>query len=186
MDFITTTFWNSYFKILVKPHYEGNDDHQCCWSSVRHFGALTIKFPPDPILAQNMANLQNSLTGLLFTVFRWSIFAYHVRNILKSLLWNFYLIKLRLITCLVFKILSHASDSSFTATPIVLTITTRLCSSYREIVTYPDYNATKMADLQNSVTRPLIIVFIQLFSAYRQSATLELSLIHIWRCRRRG
>ena len=31
-----------------------------------------------------------------------------------------------------------------------------------------------MADLQNSVTRPLIIVFIQLFSAYRQSATLEL------------
>ena len=31
-----------------------------------------------------------------------------------------------------------------------------------------------MADLQNSVTRPLIIVFIHLFSAYRQSDTLEL------------
>ena len=32
----------------------------------------------------------------------------------------------------------------------------------------------KMADLESSVTRPLIIVFIQLFSAYRQRATLEL------------
>ena len=32
----------------------------------------------------------------------------------------------------------------------------------------------KMADLQNSVTRPLTIVFIQLFSSSRQSATLEL------------
>ena len=150
-DFMKTTFWNSYFKTLVKPHYEGNDDqfakyyhtpwnHRCqevlcCWSSVRHFAALTIKFPLDPILAQNMANLQDTLTGLILTVFRWSIFAYHVRNILKSLLWNFYLTKLRLITWLVFKILSHASESSFTATPIVLTIRTTLWSSYHEIVT---------------------------------------------------
>ena len=44
-----------------------------------------------------MANSQNTVTGLLFIVFRWSICAYHVSNILKSLLWNFYLTKVRLI-----------------------------------------------------------------------------------------
>ena len=106
VDLIKTTFCNSYFKILVKPHYEGNDDQFakycqtprnhccqevfCCWSSVRRFEALTVKFAPNAILAKNMANLQNTVTGLLFTVFRWSICAYHVSNILESFLWNFY------------------------------------------------------------------------------------------------
>ena len=53
----------------------------------KHFaGALTVKFAPNSIVTQNMANLQNTLTGLLFTVFRWSICAYHVSNILESLL----------------------------------------------------------------------------------------------------
>ena len=55
-----------------------------------------------------------------------------------------------------------------------IAITWQFGHSYREIVTSPHYNATEMADLQNSLTRSLIIVFIQLFSAYRQSATLEL------------
>ena len=127
MPFIKPTFWNCYFKILVEPHYEGNDDkfakycqtpwnHRfqqvfCCWSSERRFGALTVKFAPNSIVTQNMANLQNTLTGLLFTVFRWSICAYHVSNILESLLWNVYLTKLWLIRWPVWKILSHASES---------------------------------------------------------------------------
>ena len=58
-----------------------------------HFGDLTVKFAPNPIVAYKMASFQNTVTGLLFTVFRWSICAYHVRNILESLLWNFYLTK---------------------------------------------------------------------------------------------
>ena len=144
--FIKRTFWNSYFKILVEPHYEGNDDkfakycqtpwnHRfqqvfCCWSSERRFGALTVNCAPNSIVAQNMANLQNTLTGLLFTVFRWSICAYNVSNILESLLWNVYLTKLRLIRWPVWKILSHASE--LWLNPIM---------------------TQKMADLQNSVTR---------------------------------
>ena len=43
----------------------------------------------------------------------WSICAYHVSNILKSLLSNFNLSKLRLMRWPVWKILSHASESSF-------------------------------------------------------------------------
>ena len=124
MSFIKPVFWNSYFKILAESHYQRNDDqfakycqtprnHRfrelfCCWSLARHFGALTVKFAPNPILAQNMANLQTTVTGLLFTVFRWSIFAYYVPNILEFLLWNFYLTKLRLIIWPFWKILSHA------------------------------------------------------------------------------
>ena len=97
MSFIKPVFWNSYFKILAESHYQRNDDqfakycqtprnHRfqelfCCWS----FGALTVKFAPNPIVAQNMANLQKTFTGVLFTVFRCSICAYHVSNILESL-----------------------------------------------------------------------------------------------------
>ena len=99
MPFIKPTFLNCYFKILVEPHYKGNDDqfakycqtprnHRfqevfCRWSSERRFGALTAKFAPNSIVAQNMANLQNTVTGLLFTVFCWSICAHHVSNILQ-------------------------------------------------------------------------------------------------------
>ena len=169
MPFMNPIFWNFYFKILVEPDYEGNDDQFakycqtpqnnrfqevfCCWSSVRHFGALTVKFAPNPIvaknmanflkhchrpfihcfplvylcefakycqtprkhrfqqfavlnikvepnliLAQNMANLHNTVTGVLFTVLCCSICAYYyVNNNLEFLLWNFYLTKLRLI-----------------------------------------------------------------------------------------
>ena len=65
---------------------------------------------------------------------RSSICAYQVSNILESLEWNFYLTKLPLIRWAVWKILSHASKSSFSATPIVLTIRTTLWNSYLEIV----------------------------------------------------
>ena len=67
MPFIKPIFWNSYFKILVEPHYEGNDDqlaqycqtprnHRfqelfCCLLSGRHFEAFTVKFAPKPYVA---------------------------------------------------------------------------------------------------------------------------------------
>ena len=151
VPFIKPTFWNSYFKILIKPHYQGYDDQFtkycqtprnphlqkvfCCWSSERNFGVLTIEFVPNPHLGQNMANMQNTVLGLLFTVFRWSIFAYHVRNILESLLVNFHLTKLRLIWWTICKILSHALELWFCTTLIVLIIRTTLWSSSRKIVT---------------------------------------------------
>ena len=77
----------------------------------------------------------STVTGLLFTAFRWCICAYHLSNSLESLLRNFYLTKLRLIRWPVRKILSQASESSLTATPIVLTTKTTLWSTYCEIVT---------------------------------------------------
>ena len=33
----------------------------CCWLSERHFGCLTVIFAPNAIVAQNMANLQNTV-----------------------------------------------------------------------------------------------------------------------------
>ena len=102
MPLIKTTFWNSYFKIFIEPHYEGNDDQfakYCLKASESSFpGSVMLliimatfwssyyKICAEPILAQNMANLQNTVTRLLFTVFRWSTFAYHLRKILESLL----------------------------------------------------------------------------------------------------
>ena len=83
-----------------------------------------MKFAPNPIVAKNMANFHNTVTGLLFTVFRSSICVYYVSNSLESLPKNFYLTKLRLKRWPVRKILSQDSESSFTATPIVLTIKT--------------------------------------------------------------
>ena len=63
--FYQTDILNSYFKILVESQYEGND-HQfakyclsevlCCWLSVRHFEAVSVKFSPNPIVSQNMAH----------------------------------------------------------------------------------------------------------------------------------
>ena len=151
VPFIKPTFWNSYFKILIEPHYQGYDDQfkkYCqmprnhsfqkkfsCWSSERNFAVLTIEFVPNAILAQNMANMQNTVTGLLLTASRWSISAYHVRNILESLLWNFYLTRVRLIWWTICKILWHALESSFCTTFIVLIIRTTIWSSYHTIVT---------------------------------------------------
>ena len=102
MPFIKPIFCNFQFKILVESHYKGNDDqfakycqtprnHRfqevfCCWSSGRHFGAVTVKFATNPIVAQNMANFQNTVTGLLFSVFRWSSCAYHGVLTMKFLL----------------------------------------------------------------------------------------------------
>ena len=150
MLIIRPSFWSSYGKIFAEPHYEATDNQftkYChtprnhrfqqvfwCWSSKRIFWALTVKFALNPIVAQNMANLKHTVTGLLFTVFRYFLCAYHVSNILESLQWNSYLKKLRLIRWPVWKILSHASESSFSATLIVLTIRTTLKSSCREIV----------------------------------------------------
>ena len=70
--FYQTDILNSYFKILVESQYEGND-HQfakycqeglgltcqevlCCWLSVRHFEAVSVKFSPNPNVGQNMAH----------------------------------------------------------------------------------------------------------------------------------
>ena len=148
---IKASIWSPYGKNLAEPRYEKKNEQfakYChtplnlrfylifwCFSSYLHFGAFTVTCSLNPITAQNMGNLQNTATGLLFAVFRWSICAYHVSNFLEFLLWNFYLTKLRLIRWPVWKILSHASESSFSATPIALTFRTTCWSSYRDIVT---------------------------------------------------
>ena len=145
MPFIKATFWNSYFKILVEPRYEQNDDifakycqtpgnHHfqevfCCWSSERHFGVLTIKFAPNPILAQNMANLQNTVTGLVIHRFP-----------------------------LVYFCVSCKQHFGVLAVKFLL----------NQITTH------KMASLQNIVTRLTIIVLSYSYSAYHQNDTLEL------------
>ena len=87
--FIKRTFWNSYFKILVEPHYEGNDDQfakYCqtlrnhrfqltfvnhryqltlwCLPSERHFEAVTVKLSLNAITTKKIADFQNSVTRL--------------------------------------------------------------------------------------------------------------------------
>ena len=88
-----------------------------------------------------MANLQNTVTGLLFTVFRWSICAYHVSSILeqhsRGLLEKYYhkppnYRSLLLLSCLP----SKRHFEALTAKLSLKTITTK-----------------KIADFQNSVTR---------------------------------
>ena len=151
MLFIRASLLSSYGKNTAKPGYDPKKKqfakychtplnirvHLVFWwiSSKRHFGALTLKFFLNPITKETMTNLQNTVTRLLFTVFRSSVFTNRVSKILKSLLWNFFLTNLRLIRWPVCKLLSHASESLICATPIVLTIRTTLWSSYREIVT---------------------------------------------------
>ena len=65
VPFIKPTFWTSSFKILVEPHYKGNDDqfakycqtprnHRsqevfCCWLSVRHFAYLSVNSRQNPL-----------------------------------------------------------------------------------------------------------------------------------------
>ena len=97
MDFITTTFWNSYFKILVEPHYEGNDDlfakytslnlrfdHAfLCFPSLSAFGAFTVKFSLNLITAQKMASLQKIVRRLII-IFLSSFFLVIIRALLLS------------------------------------------------------------------------------------------------------
>ena len=97
----------------------------------------------------------NTVTGLLFTVFRRSICAYHKSNILETLLWNFYLTKLRLIRWPYSKNVAkphykpkvrkfkkkilHVSKSSFSRCFLVLSIIVTFWSFYGEILAEPYY-----------------------------------------------
>ena len=102
---ISATFWSSYCEIGAKRH---------CGQKYGQF----LKHCHRPFIHRY---------PLLYL-------KYDVNNILESLLWNFYLTKLGLIRWQNWKILPQASESSFFATPIVLTIRTTLWSSYREIM----------------------------------------------------
>ena len=91
----------------------------------------------NPITNETMTNSQNTLKRFGTIVCRKCFACDYQSDILDFLLWT----KLRLISWPVWKILLHASKSSFSATPIVLTIRTTLLSSHREIVTQPHYDA---------------------------------------------
>ena len=159
MPFIKPTVWNSYFQILVEPHYEGNDDQFakycqtprnkrfkkvfCCWSSVRHFGALTVKFAPNPIVAKNMANF--------------------LKHCHRPFIHCFPLVYL----CVSCK--QHFGDLTVKFLP-------------NQITTY------KMASLENIVTSLRITVLCYSYRAYNQNDTLELlpwncPLTPLWRKR---
>ena len=127
----------------------------CCSSSERHSGALPVKSAPNPNVAQNMANLQNTVTGLLFTVFRWSVCLYHVSNVLESLLRNFYLTKLRL-----FENYSHTPQNHRSLLLLWCLPSERHFEALTVKLSLNPIMTQKMVDLQNSITRLLIIVFI--------------------------
>ena len=74
-----------------------------------------------------MAGLENIVTRLRIIVLCYSYSAYNQNDTLELLSWN----------CqrwTIYKTLSHAFESSFSATLMVLTIRTTLWNSYREIV----------------------------------------------------
>ena len=148
--FYQTAILNSYFKILVESHYEGNDDQFS--NTVKRRGIMVFRKysaadyqcdilelllwnPRQTPLWPKIWPISKTLSPAFYSPFSAGLFVRITEsNILESLLWNFYLTKLRLIRWPVWKIFSQASESSFFATPIVLTIRTTLWSSYREIV----------------------------------------------------
>ena len=98
------TFWSPYREIFVWPNYDSCDGQfkKYCQTlynprsllvlwylpSEGYFGALTVKLWVNPITAQKMANLQNTLRRLKIIVLSLSYGAYHQRDILELSLWN--------------------------------------------------------------------------------------------------
>ena len=149
MPFIKQTRWNSYFKFLVEPHYERNDDqlakysqtlrdHRlqkefCWWSSEWHFGLLIVKFLLNQITTHKMASLENVDTCLKIIVLCYSYCAYHQNDTFELLLLNCLLAPLGRKWWPICKILPHALKSSFSFIYLVLIIRATLWNSYREI-----------------------------------------------------
>ena len=123
------TLWNSYLKILVKPHYERNHDqfpkysqtlrehrsHEvfCWWASEWHFGLLTVKFLLNQITTHKMASLENIVTRLRIIVLCYSYCAYHQNDTLELSPWICHLTPLWRKWWPICKILPHALKSSF-------------------------------------------------------------------------
>ena len=129
MPFIKQTLWNSYLKILVKPHYERNHeqfpkysqtlrDHRshevfCWWASEWHFGLLTVKFLLNQITTHKMASLENIVARLRIIVLCYSYCAYHQNDTLELSPWNCHLTPLWRKWWPICKILPYALKSSF-------------------------------------------------------------------------
>ena len=129
MPFIKQTLWNSYLKILVKPHYERNHDlfakysetlrdHRSqevfsWWSSEWHFGLLTVKFLLNQITTHKMASLKNIATRLTIIVLCYSCCDYHQNDTFELSPWICHLTPLWRKWWPICKILSHALKSSF-------------------------------------------------------------------------
>ena len=129
MPFIKQTLWNSYLKILVKPHYERNHeqfpkysqtlrDHRsheafCWWASEWHFGLLTVKFLLNQITTHKMASLENIVTRFRIIVLCYSYCAYHHIDTLELSPWICHLSTLWRKLWPICKILPHALKSSF-------------------------------------------------------------------------
>ena len=144
VPFMKQTLWNSDLKILVKPHYERNDDqfpkysqtlwdHRskevfCWWSSEWHFGLLTVKFLLNQITTHKMASLVNIVTRLRIIVLCFSYCAYHQNDTLELSLWNCHLTPLWRKWWPICKILSHALNSSFLFIYLVLIVRATLWS----------------------------------------------------------
>ena len=80
----------------------------------RHFRGLTVKFSLNPITTQKMANLEkNAVTHLQVIVFSYSYGAYHQSDIWEFWLGNSHSTPLRTERQPIWKMLSHASQSSF-------------------------------------------------------------------------
>ena len=128
-----------------------------------------------------MTNLHNTVTGLLFTVFRWSIRAYYVNNNLEFLLWNFYLTKFRLIKIPVWLSTENYYIWSFAA-PVILITTVSTYQRLIPTVSWFRIHSTNIKSKQKNILS--IRAFIQpiyLRSYLRGSLSLYIASILSWK-----
>jgi len=95
----------------------------CCLSLKQHFRAPTVKSSLNAITIQKMVSLDNAVQCVQIIVFSYSHCVYHPSDIFELSRWNFHWTSLPIKRWPIWKILSHASESSFQVRLMLLIIT---------------------------------------------------------------
>ena len=111
-----------------------------CVLCKQQFGVFTEKFLVNEITTPKMASLENIVTRLIIIVLCYSYSAYHQNDTLKDFLRNCHLTPLRPKRFQIFKLHSHASESSLLSSYLVLSIIITFWSLHGEILAEPFYS----------------------------------------------
>ena len=113
-----TPFWPKIWQFARhchRPFIERFSLVYLCVSCKQHFGVLPVKFLLNQITTHKMASLENIVTRLRIIVVCYSYSAYHQNDTLELLPWNCHLTPLWRKRWPICKILSHASELSFSS-----------------------------------------------------------------------
>ena len=172
---IRATFWSSYCEIRAQPHCRpkyGPFSKHCqrpfihrfpllylCVSCKQHFGVLPVKFLLNQITTHKMASLENIVTSLRIIVLCYSYSAYHQNDSLELLPWNCHLAHYDARVGRFAKFCHTPQTHRFNLVIWCLSSERHIGALTVKLSLNP-IMTQKMADLQNSVTRFWIIVFI--------------------------